>query len=576
MSSNYDSTIRLKLVRLSVWCGFLAVVGRLFYWQILQGSELRAAAEAQYTGSSILQGSRGRIFTHEGHLLVGNQPGYQLFAHPNQISSENVNHIAAAVADVLNDPEASSSAQALSKQQILDKISDPQKKWVQLAPFVTESQYHSISEQALQGIGLTRVENRFYPESSVAAHLTGFVGKNDEGQPTGYFGVEGELNLELTSRQVTLQTERDAQGVPLFLSSWLAPQISNGRDVKLTVRRDIQHLLDESIKTGVEKYQAKSGEVVVMNPRTGHIYGMAIYPSYDPANYNQFDPQLYKNPLAADGYEPGSTFKVLTVAAGIDSGVISPDTVCPKCASAREISGYTIKTWNDKYNPNISIKDALAKSDNTAMIYVAESVGIDRFVEYIHKFQIGESSGIELQEDSGTLVKDNWRLIDLATASFGQGIATTGLQMVKAVSAIANDGQMVQPQLIESVIIDGKEKSVPTEIAGTPISAETAQTVTDMMVYAAQSGEAQWTTSKRYTVAGKTGTAQIPIRGQYDEEKTIASYIGFAPAQHPEFVMLVKLTEPQSSPWASETAAPLWYDIAHQLFLHLNIPPDRE
>jgi cell division protein FtsI (penicillin-binding protein 3)/stage V sporulation protein D (sporulation-specific penicillin-binding protein) len=334
-------------------------------------------------------------------------------------------------------------------------------------------------------------------------------------------------------------------------------------------------MLEQKLKAGVEKYGAKSGEVVVMDPTNGAILGMANYPSYNQQTYFDFDPSLYKNPLAADAYEPGSTFKVLTVASGIEAGVITPDTACTKCSGPREISGYTIKTWNDTYNANISMKDALAKSDNVAMIFIAEKVGNEKFQDFLKKFKIGEASGIELQEDAATPLKKNWREIDLATSSFGQGIATTGLQMVRAVSAIANQGKMVKPRLIDSVLVDGEEVPVKPEIVGEPISAATAQEVTDMMVYAAQTGESHWTNSKRYTVAGKTGTAQIPIAGHYDAEKTLASYIGFAPAYNPRFVMLVKLTEPSVSIWGSETAAPLWYSIANELFTRLNIPPDR-
>jgi cell division protein FtsI/penicillin-binding protein 2 len=209
------------------------------------------------------------------------------------------------------------------------------------------------------------------------------------------------------------------------------------------------------------------------------------------------------------------------------------------------------------------------------MIFIAEKLGTDRFRDYLNKFKIGEQSGIELQEDAGTILKKTWRPIDLATASFGQGIATTGMQMVRAVSAIANDGKMIKPTMIESVTVNGQKVVVEPQIVSEPISEQTARAMTDIMVYAAQKGEAQWTTSKRYSVAGKTGTAQIPVAGHYDEDKTIASYIGFAPAYDPRFVMLVKLQEPGSSQWASETAAPLWYDIAADLFSRLNIPPDR-
>jgi stage V sporulation protein D (sporulation-specific penicillin-binding protein) len=544
---------------------FAGVILRLFYWQIIKGTELRAAADQQYTFFSSVHGSRGKIFTSDGHLLVGNKPIYTLFAQPHLLKKP-AKEIALLLADALH---------LESHQEILDKLSEPNKKWVALKQRVTEEEKNAIIDLHLFGVGLDQNESRYYPEASLAANITGFVGKEESGKETGYFGIEGKFNLELASKDTVIKTKKDAKGVPLFFQMNEQIKEQNGRDITLTIHRDIQYMLEQKIQEGVKKYGAVSGEVIVMDPQTGNILGMAVTPSYDQEKFFDFGSEKYKNPLVADGYEPGSTFKVLTVAAGIDSGVVNPETQCTKCATSRQISGYTIKTWNDQYIPNITIKDAIAKSDNTAMIFTAEQVGEDKFIDYIKRFKIGEPSGIELQEDAGTPLKKNWREIDLATASFGQGIATTGLQMMRAVSAIANEGKMVRPKIVESVMVDGKSVPVETEIVGEPISAQTAQTVTDIMVYAAQKGEAQWTTSKRYTVAGKTGTAQVAVAGQYDEDKTIASYIGFAPAYNPRFIMLVKLTEPTYSPWASETAAPLWYNIAQDLFTRMNIPPDR-
>lgn len=562
---------RFRIVRVVCLMLCIGIILRLGYWQIVQGSHLRAEAQEQYTSFATIQGSRGKVFTSDGYLLVGNKSNYTLFAQPKQITLP-AKDIAQKLSEILALNEETKSQEY---QSFLEKLSDPQKKWVSLQNRVTEEERQKIAGLQMRGIGFDKNETRYYPEASLAAHTVGFVGKDDEGKDTGYFGIEGKFNLELASKDITLKTEKDAKGIPLFHQLFDQVEHKDGRDVTLTIRRDIQYMLEKKLAEGVQKYGAKTGEAVVMEARTGRILGMAVVPSYDPEKFYEFPAEMYKNPLVADGYEPGSTFKVLTVASGIDAGLINPDTQCTNCATARQISGYTIKTWNDQYTANISVKDAVAKSDNTAMIFIAEKLGTDRFRDYLSKFKIGEQSGIELQEDAGTLIKDKWRPIDLATASFGQGIATTGMQMVRAVGAIANGGKMLKPTIIESVTVDGQKVTVQPEVVSEPISAETARIMTDIMVYAAQKGEAQWTTSKRYSVAGKTGTAQIPVAGHYDEEKTIASYIGFAPAYDPQFVMLIKLREPGSSQWASETAAPLWYDIAAELFSRLNIPPDR-
>jgi cell division protein FtsI/penicillin-binding protein 2 len=323
-----------------------------------------------------------------------------------------------------------------------------------------------------------------------------------------------------------------------------------------------------------KKYEFKAGEITVLDPKTGAILGSATWPTYDPDRFFEYSPELYKNPIVSNLYEPGSTFKVLTVAAGIDAGKVTPDTLCPRCAGPRKIDKYEIKTWNEEYHPDISMKDALAKSDNIAMVYVAESLGGDVFEQYLRDFGIGTTTTSDLQEDSGTVFPQKWGPVELATRSFGQGITVTSLQLLRAIASIANQGKLMQPQLVKNVYDPVTSRTIETEpvMIRQVVKPETAREVTQMMVYAAEKGEAQWTKRTDLRVAGKTGTAQIASQGGYDAERTIASFIGFAPAEDPHFVMLVKLVEPGSSPWAAETAAPLWYKTAEQLFLLLNIP----
>ncbi|HNS64885.1 MAG TPA: penicillin-binding transpeptidase domain-containing protein, partial [Candidatus Woesebacteria bacterium] len=254
------------------------------------------------------------------------------------------------------------------------------------------------------------------------------------------------------------------------------------------------------------------------------------------------------------------------------------DTICDRCAGPRQFGEYQIKTWNEEYHPNISMSDALAKSDNIAMIFVAEKLGPQRLRNYFRDFGIGEPTDIELQDDTGTPFPNSLRPVELATVSFGQGISTNSMQLVRAVSVIANQGILMKPKILSAMYdpITGNNISVEPKELRRVVSAQTAQQVTQMMIYSAQHGEAQWTYRPNHTVAGKTGTSQVAVKGGYDEEQTIASFVGFAPANNPAFVMLVKLTAPTSSIWAAETAAPLWYDIAEELYLLLQIPPDRQ
>lgn len=572
--TQYKLDLTFGVVEAVVLLGFIGIIGRLFYWQVMKGPELHALAQTQYSQEKTLSTQRGQIRFADGQPLVTNLTQYVLFAQPHQLS-QPAEQVARALHSVLL---ASASAEVNTQEvysKLLSQLSDPSKKWVALQYRVSAEQKQAVEQLKIHGLGFDPYSVRAYPEASLAAQIAGFVGKNEAGEDIGYFGIEGKFNLELMGKLGKLERETDVRGRPILLKAGKEIEAQPGRDITLTIERDLQFLLEQKLLSGITRYGAKSGEAVIMDPSTGAIMAMASFPNYSPSEFYKYPAETYKNPLISEGYEPGSTFKVLTVAAGIDAGVVSPSTECTRCAGPRTIGEYTIKTWNDEYTPRITIEQGLAKSDNTAMIFVAEQVGEKRFTEYLRRFQIGEPSGVELQEDAGTPIRERWGQIDLATASFGQGIATTGMQMMKAVSAIANDGKMMQPHTVQSVIVDGEAVRIEPKAIGQPITKSTANTVRDMMVTAAHQGEAKWAVLKDYTIAGKTGTAQIPVAGHYDEEKTMASFIGFAPAQDPRFVMLVKLREPQSSQWASETAAPLWYDIAEDLFLRMNIPPDR-
>ncbi len=593
---------RLRVVSVVIYTLFLGIVARLFYWQVIHGSVLQAQAENQYTRTFALQAQRGKILTSDGYVLVGNAPMYRLFAQP-YVMTDDPAAVSRQLAPLLIDPpeekvtiatdaaevstpSAKTPAQILAEQEqqvkeieenVTKKLSDKNTKWVALKQRVDETAKQKIEEMKIHGLGFEKYFVRDYPEASMAAQVVGFVGKDADGNDQGYFGLEGSLDRELRGYANQKTFWKDALGFHLLFENDDEVDQFDGRNVTLTFRRDVQHVVEDMLKKGIERYGASAGEVIVMEPKTGKILAMASYPNYDPRKFYLFPPEYYKNPSVSSSYEPGSTFKVLTVAAGVDAGVITEDTQCTNCDSAREIAQYTIKTWNNEYHPNIAIKDALAKSDNVAMIFVAELLGKEKFVDYVKKFGIGETTDIELQEESALPLRKDWKPIDLATSSFGQGIATTGMQMVRAVGAIANGGVMMRPTIVEKVIDPAKNTEVEVQpvVEREVISPESAQKVTAMMVYAAASGEAKWTRSLTHTVAGKTGTAQIPIDGHYDETKTMASFIGFAPPENPKFVMLVKLRETQSSQWASETAAPLWYQIADKLYLLLNIPPDK-
>ncbi|MDQ3008156.1 MAG: penicillin-binding protein 2 [bacterium] len=579
------SSRRLKVLFLCLGIIFLCLFLRLGYWQILKASQLQAAANAQYSREITTTGQRGRIFSSDEYLLVGNQTVYQLVAEPFRLTQTPEAVATQLLPLILADPFVSHQINGASPlavpatqlfTDLVAKMSQSDAKWTPLLPIISAETQSQIKALNVSGIQFESKNIRTYPEASMAAQLTGFLGKDNQGEPIGYFGVEGGLNRELQAQSNLQVVQADALGW-YFSHDTKTPLVQDGRDVVLTIRRDIQHLAETYLQQGIEKYGAKSGEVIILEPSTGKILAMAGWPSFDPYYYTEADPESYKNASLTSVYEPGSTFKTLTVAAGIDAGVITPETTCPKCGGPRVIDKYTIRTWNDQYNPDITMREALAKSDNTAMIYITERLGNENFIKYLQDFGLGKKLNIELQGDTDTPFPEKWGQVELATRSFGQGINMTSLQLVRATSAIANQGVMMKPQIIEKVIdpVTQSEIEIKPQVEAAVLKPSTALAVSEMMVYAAQKGEAQWISSPDHVIAGKTGTSQIASQGSYDPDKTVASFIGFSPPENPKFIMLVKLVEPESSIWAAETAAPLWYQIAQRLFLLLNIPPDK-
>lgn len=565
--------------------GLALIIAKLFYWQIIKGQELKAQSESQTLRQLENKGLRGQIFTSDGYLLVGNQQVYDLKLDKKNFQGDP-NYLAYRLSEIASQDDwrfhdASSTAQKEEVRQSIE-VQIKQKfqskgNWPKLVDNLSQDSKKQI--EALNNEFLAFDENyqRFYPEASMAAHLTGFVGRDENAQEIGRYGIEGALEDELKPRVENKLFKMDALGFLLSGQKYESQNL-NGRDITLTIRRDIQNLAEQNLIDGIQKYEADRGEIVILDSKTGKILALATWPNYKQWQYFNYADDVLKNPSLTRLYEPGSTFKTLTIAAGIDAQVISQNTPCTKCTGPRQIAGYSIKTWNDVYNPNISMISGYAKSDNTAMMFIADLLGTERLVSYLKKFEIGQGIKIDLQDDARTPFPKKIGPVETATISFGQGISTNSLELLRAVNVIANQGKILEPTIVDKVFDQQSQTEIPTQIkeGGQIISRESAIKVTEMMVEAALHGEAQWIASKKYTVAAKTGTSQVPDpHGGYKENETIASFIGFAPASNPRFTMLIKLENPKSSPWAAETAAPLWYKVADKLMILLNVTPDK-
>ncbi len=535
---------------------------RLFYWQVVKGDELRAEASAQYHLNLTVPANRGAIVAIDGSPLAMNQEGWLVYAQPKVI--ENVGNFARLVAPVLKKDE----------KELYDLLTIPDRVWIPLAHKADERVRKELEDLKIAGVGFERESKRFYPEASMAAQLLGFVGADQNGNDKGYFALEGFYDRELRGRDGSLEIEKDVRGSAILVGDTKRIEAEDGRSLTLFLDRSVQQIVEKRLAEGIQKYGAKEGSIVVMDPSTGGILAMASYPSYDPLHFNDYDKSVYQNPIVASTYEPGSTFKVLVMGAGINEKLVTADTIMQEDGPVK-VGEYAIRTWDEQYRGPVSMTDVLVHSSNVGMVFVGQKLGHDNLLKYIHAFGFGKPTDIDLEEESSPELRadDEWKEIDLATASFGQGIAVTPIQMVRAVSAIANGGWIMEPHMVSEIVAgNGKKTVIKPKKVRQVIREDTAKVVTEMMVAAVDRGEAKWAKPVGYRVAGKTGTAQIPVAGHYDAKKTIASFVGFGPADKPRFVALVTLREPSSSQWGSETAAPLFFNIARDLFTYYSIP----
>jgi cell division protein FtsI (penicillin-binding protein 3)/stage V sporulation protein D (sporulation-specific penicillin-binding protein) len=326
----------------------------------------------------------------------------------------------------------------------------------------------------------------------------------------------------------------------------------------------------------LDKYQAEAGSVSIIESKTGKVLAMVSLPGYDPEKFSQFSTDKYKNPLISDSYEPGSTFKPIIMAGALDAGVVTPDTICTACTGPVVIGDAQIRSWNNAYYPNSTMPEIILHSDNVGMVFVSRKLGKTRMLSYIRKFRFGSKTGIDLQEEDSPEIKpDNqWFDVDWATTAFGQGIAVTRLQLLVAINTLANKGWYIFPRVVTELKTDRATQSIPLKKPVRVISEKAASDMVRMMINGVENGEVRYYKPKGYLIAGKTGTAQVPISGHYDPNESVASFVGFAPADNPLFTMLVTLKNPKSSPWGSTTAAPLWFGLAADLFRYFHLPPD--
>lgn len=557
---------RYRLTLAFLLLAFAVILFRLFYWQVVRAQDLSLLGQTQYERPHQMLSERGEIKTSDGFIIVANKISYLVFANPKEIKDKKKTSIVLSSALRINQA-------SISSQLSLDKY------WVSLKTGVDTKDKKEIENLHIAGVGFEKTYERFYPEASMAAHLLGFVGKDDFGKDKGYFGIEGYYDRLLRGKERTAIAAYDALGRPILQEANVQSPGIKGSTLTLSIDRTIQFIADEKLKSGIEKYDASGGVVAVMDPKTGNILALSSFPSFSPSDYQDSSENLYKDPTISNLYEPGSTFKPLIMSSALDAGLITPFTKCNICDKPISIGGYEIHTWNDKYFKDTNMVEVIEHSDNTGMVFVGQKLGIDKMTSYLNKFGIGNPTGIDLQGEVSQPLppKDAWYSVDLATRAFGQGISVTAIELLDAFSSIANKGIRMEPHVVTAVEEeDGKTLRIAPKTLGRTISEKTSKVMTEMLVNAVDKGEASWTRLKGYRIAGKTGTASIPIKGHYDPNKTVASFIGYAPAEDPKFVMLVIFDKPTASIYGSETAAPVFFDIAKDVLLYYGIVPVQE
>ena len=513
---------------------------------------------------------RGEIYDRNGHLLAGNRTVYEVGVSLSQM--KNPDALASTLGTYLE----------MTYEEVYKKLTESPESWeyVVIQDYVDANtvatlqglaqQMDDVHDPRLRGMSFKPHFQRSYPETSLGSNVLGFVTRDGR----GYFGIEEKYNDLLAGNPVQVWVPRDPNKATEI------PRVPNGTTLVLTLNRDLQAQVESILDQSLIDYGAIYGAIIVMNPRNGEILAMATTPRMDLNNYNNYfslyDDGSQYNRSIGTAYEPGSVIKVLTMAAALDAGTVTPETTYVDTGSI-QVGGFTIQNWDRDAWGQQDMTGCLQHSLNVCMAWISTQMGPQTFYGYMERFGLGHPTSVDLAGEAMGRLKvpgdSDWYNIDLGTNAFGQGVTATPLQLMMAASAVANDGKMVTPHMLYSMLRDGHQYNVPSQYGGSPITLQTAHTLNEML---ASSLEAESSSAllPGYRVAGKTGTAQIPTDFGYDDERTNASFIGWGPVDDPQFMVYIWLSQPTSSIWGSQTAAPVFSKVAQETVIQLNLPPD--
>jgi len=534
---------------------------------------------------------RGDIYDRYGALLAGNQMAYEVGLNL-AIREYNVpidaNLYAMTISKVVEGIDIKFLVEWIEEHKNNQELN-----YLTLVPVVTPEQKEELSQfqkayqdangkygedmgPNLEGLYFSPILVRSYPEKDLASNILGYYAFYQVGSLKASGGVEEEYNSSLAGTPRKMWFTNDP------LSETVNEELPPGDSLILTIDRNIQARLEEILSQGLEQYGAESGVILVMDPSNGEILGIANSERMDLNQYMNFEDYFpnatFFNRSVSVTYEPGSVFKVLTVAAGLDAGAITPESTYNDIGYIR-VGGADIYNWNYMAFGQQDITGCLQNSINCCMADIAVKLGNEQFYYYLQQFGIGHLTGVDLAQEAYYPLRlpggNWWSPSDLGTNAFGQGVAVTPMQMVMAISAIANrQGKMMIPHVVKAKITNGWQQNVASQPAGYPIKPETAATLSDMLANSVKGESYEKALVEGYRLAGKTGTAQVVVNGQYSESLTNASFVGWGPVDDARFLVYIWLEKPSTSIWGSETAAPLFHDVVQSLVVLMDIPPD--
>ena len=566
-SRSFRNVVKVRLIVVSSLLLLFAVslIARLANLQITQHKTLLAKSEKQpHHGNLKTYFGRGTIFDRNGNELATNLVVESVFVVPQEV----------------RDRKYTSKVLASALGQNYDRVykevsSNKQFAWIKRKASTDEIIH--LKKAALSGVRFRSEQKRFYPKRELAANVIGFVGTDDY----GLAGIEQTYQEKLKGMVYSQPIKQDGRGRNIQNLGSLSRLNLGNYDLMLTLDEVIQFTAEYHLTKQVERYKADSGMAVVMNPNSGEIYAMANVPQFNPNNYNKFTPETRKNNTVVSSYEPGSIFKPIVAAAALDNGIAQPHDKFFCENGSFKIGGRNIgEASNHKYG-SLSMQEIIAKSSNIGAIKIAQKLGKDSFYEYIRKFGFGEKTSIRLPGVSSGLLgkRKNWNERSLASISFGQEIAVTPLQMVVALSAIANGGTLMEPHIAKALMRDGKIiKEIKPKIIRRVISEKTSRQMMEILKFVVENGTGKKAAIDGFEVAGKTGTAQkfITKTQSYSKTEFISSFIGYAPADNPQLAILVMIDNPKGRHWGGVVAAPVFVKIAEKSLRHLNVTSSKE